>query len=442
MKSIDVRTVAVCFSPEMGWENLVTSIIISDKTVEEIKTMHKQLPTIRNNYIVMLYEAQPFNFQIFEDMAKGELKFLTVYGYNKVQTRTSEFGNLKVESKKDQTKRTPQIFLKTHDQGDLKKRKKLWDTVYGQQNLPNQFGFSRFQEMVKHCLKLEEYDHNVQKDLEITIIPPAKLETVQISGKKVSVKIHNSHKIKNLQLNFDLRNHQEDVWITPAKIDEDTNSIELEINEMLPLDILNVKLIHNKTGLRLDETDVNVPLEHVVEPFLKTFDAFCSLDDFQKMLFEPQKYGKNPTKIFENAVTWLLSFAGYESLNIGVVIKNLDNRGEKRFDKIDTNGYHVGSADIIAYEENDRLLLIDCDINTVDPKKVEKLAELGKYIKEKITCQKLKIVPLLFTPTNFTRISPSTDVMIVDKAIIKRILEAVVKGNRKHARSCLRYVGV
>jgi hypothetical protein len=32
----------------MDWENLVTSVIISDKTIEELKAEHQQLPHVRN----------------------------------------------------------------------------------------------------------------------------------------------------------------------------------------------------------------------------------------------------------------------------------------------------------------------------------------------------------------------------------------------------------
>jgi len=49
LKSIDVRTVAVCPASEEHWQNLVTSIFLSDKTVEEIKLEHKKLSIVRND---------------------------------------------------------------------------------------------------------------------------------------------------------------------------------------------------------------------------------------------------------------------------------------------------------------------------------------------------------------------------------------------------------
>ena len=116
--------------------------------------------------------------------------------------------------------------------------------------------------------------------------------------------------------------------------------------------------------------------------------------------------------------------------------------GKKKFEKVG-EGYEIGSADIIAYEENKRILLIDCTINTVDPKKVKKLAELKKHFREElIGYEKLPIVPVLFLSKDFRETSPSLDVMIAGQSVIKRIFEAVVKGNREKARSILYYSGL
>jgi len=237
------------------------------------------------------------------------------------------------------------------------------------------------------------------------------------------------------------------IWIDTREIEfektEFRNNPEVfDTKKLLPFDFLYAKLIHRDSGLTLDEKHGKVPIKNVAEPFLKTLDAFCSLDKLKKMLFEPENYGKNPDKIFENAVTWLLSLAGYETVHLGVLIKRLNGKSES-FDKLSAeSGYHIGSADIIAYEENERLLLIDCDIGTVDPEKVQKLAELKKHFREKLKgYEKLPIVAILFSPRDNRKPSPSIDVMIADQSVIRRIFEAVVQGNREKARSILYYSG-
>jgi hypothetical protein len=443
LKSIDVRTVAVCTSPEDDWQNLISSVFISDKTVDEIKAEHEQLPYVRNkeDTFAIFYTALRFDYKFFDEISHGEFHVWTPHGNNTVKARAFDPLALKVSSIVEWINDSRFIFLKARAQGDTESRKNLWNVVYQQNTFANSCGFSNIQELIKHCLKLESYDYNIQKDLEVSITPLAKIGNTQFSGKQVRVNIQNPHKLNNLQLNFNL--HPKQTWIKPHKIDAKTAHVDVKIRELSPLTTLNLALIHCDSGLTLDRTYETVPLESVADPFVKTLDTFCSLKKIEKMLFEPQKYGKNPQKIFENAVTWLLSLAGYETTNIGIIITKLNNKQEK-FDELHLkNGYHVGSTDIIAYEDNKRLFLIDCDINTVDPKKVKKLAELKKHFREKLKgYEKLPIVPILFTPLDFRETSPSPDVMVADKSVIKKMFEAVVKGNRKEARSHIQYSGI
>ena len=246
--------------------------------------------------------------------------------------------------------------------------------------------------------------------------------------------IQSSSELDGLQLNILLKRESQTMWRDTREIERTNNSIVFSVASMLPFDALEVELIHRESCLTLDRAYETVPLENATEPFLKILDGFCSIDEFRKLLFEPETE-KKPQDVFEDAVTWLLSLAGFETIRLRI--------GRKPFDKLLNNGvYHVGSADIIAYEENKRILLIDCDIGTVDPKKVQKLAELKKYFRDNLKgYEKLPIIPILFTPKDFRATFPSLEVMIADQGVIKRIFEAVAKGNREQARSLLYYPG-
>jgi hypothetical protein len=445
LKSIDVRTVAVCPSSEEDWQNLVTSIIISDKTLDEIKAEHENLRRVRNsdNQFAIFMKAYAFNYLIFDEIPNGKIRFPTPFGTNRVKTRVFNPLNLKVTSTQERLEGSTYYVLKAVDHGDLEARKNFWDIIYRQNSFAKTLGFPNVQKLIQNYLKIEKYDHNARKDLEITILPLAKIGNIRFSKKQVNINLQNPHKLNNLQLNLHLENYQRNVWLNPRQINGKDNSVAFGINNLLPLDTLIVELIHRDSGLTLDRTSKKVPLENIAEPFVKIVDTFCSLKKIEKMLFKPEEYGKNPDKIFENAVTWLLSLAGYETVNVGIIITKLNNKQEK-FDELHLkNSYHIGSADIIAYEENERLILIDCDINTVDPRKVEKLAELKKHFRDKLKgYEKLRIVPILFTPRDFRKTSPSTDVMIADQTVIKRMFEFVVKGDREQARSLLYYSGL
>ena len=442
LKSIDIRTVAVCPSSEEHWQNLVTSIFLSNKRVEEIKVEQEKIPKVRNNQFAIFCDALPFDYLIFDKISKGEIRFpMLTFGINRIKTRAFDPLTLKVTSTQEWREGSTFYVLKASDQGVLETRKKMWDIVYQQNNFVNRFGFPNVQQLIRHFLKINNYGYNVTKDFEITIPPFVKIDNVQFLDKQVTINIQNPSQLNNLQLNLKLERDRETVWLQPCEIKGTDNSLEVKINELLPFDSLTIELIHRDSGLTLDRTYKKAPLENVAEPFVKTLDAFCSLNKLQKMLFEPEKYGKSPEKIFENAVTWLLSLAGFDTIHLGKKIKKFNGK-EEQFDKLQSNGYHIGSADIIAYEENERILLIDCDIDFVDPKKVTKMADMKKHFRKQLKgYEKLPIVPILFTPIAFKKQSPSTDVMIADQSVIKRIFEAVVKGDREQARSLLYYSG-
>lgn len=442
LKSVDVRTVAVSLQSEDYWQNLVTSIFLSDKPVEIIKAEHTTLPTARNNDFAIFYDALPFDYLIFDQISNGEIRFpLSSFRRYRIKTRAFDPLALKLNSTQEWIDGSSCYILKLADIGIEEDQKKFWQIVLNQNAWAKRFGFSNIHEMIRDYLKIE-YAHGNRKDFEIVISPLAKIQNLQFSENQLIVNIQKPTELSGLQLNLQLKRDSQIVWRNTGEIEGTNYSIEFTINGLVPFDLMTVELIHRDSGLTLDRAYETVPLKNVAEPFVKTLDAFCSLDKLKKMLFEPENYGKNPEKIFEKAVTWLLSLAGYETVHLGVQITKL-NRKNESFDKLFAkSGYHIGSADIIAYEENERILLIDCDIGTVDPKKVKKLAELKKHFREKLKgYEKLPIVAILFSPKDFRETSPSIDVMIADQSIIKRIFEAVVQGNREQARSFLYYSG-
>ena len=74
---------------------------------------------------------------------------------------------------------------------------------------------------------------------------------------------------------------------------------------------------------------------------------------------------------------------------------------------------------------------------------IQDLSETKKYFREKLKdYKKMPIVPILFSPRDTRKSSPSIDVFIADQSVIKRIFEAVVQGNREKARSILSYSGL
>lgn len=210
---------------------------------------------------------------------------------------------------------------------------------------------------------------------------------------------------------------------------------------MLACDQIDVDLILRDSFLRIDKKWIFAPLENVVEPFLKTLLGFIPLEKLKKMILNPEEYGKDPSKIFEKAITWLVSLSGYSSIPLWFEVnrKTIDREkitfNKETFEILRTEtGSEFGSVDIIAYEENKRILLIDCTIRSPNEAKIRKLVDTARQLSNlRKECTQLEIIPVLVTPQKYDD-KPKKGFSIVDQKKLKRILEEVFKGNRDRAR--------
>ena len=94
----------------------------------------------------------------------------------------------------------------------------------------------------------------------------------------------------------------------------------------------------------------------------------------------------------------------------------------------------IGCADIIAYESNERILLVDCDIGGANQKKIQELIKTRQHFDINNEHKELKIIPVLFTSSTVGDLK-NNQVALVDGTIIENILEELVRGNRESARS-------
>jgi hypothetical protein len=275
------------------------------------------------------------------------------------------------------------------------------------------------------------------------VIPsPARIENLQFGDKKVEVILKKTPKLEaTLHMNLALNRENREVWrgyreVVLERGGSTTTPEVFDIQELESFDLLSVELLHKDSSLTLGRDRKEAPLLRPTEPFLKTLDSFCSLSEFEKMLFQPGHGGKRPQDVFEDAVAWLLSLAGFDVIRLKL--------GRNKFDELRVGEeYQEGSADIIAYEESKRILLVQCTSGPVDPVEVQRLADTKKYFRRKlIGYEKLPIVPILFSPRDFRKTSPSIDVMIADHSVIKRLFRAVVRGDHEKARSILNYSGM
>lgn len=442
VKSIDVRTVVVAPPSGEEWQNLVTSVFITENAVDVVKNQHSKIPRLRNNNFALLLDAYPFDYTFFGNILEGEVRFPLSFGIEKVRFRKFDPLKLKFCSKQARIKGSYKWILSATDDGLQGERMELWSVADANEIAVKREGFPDIGHFIQNRLQIE-YHKGSQKDFELSVPPLASIEKACFVKSEFEVEVKKVPNLTNLQLNLTLKRDYDTVWMDTRKVGENKSESTdvfvltkevFQLDNLLPYDLMTVELIHNESALVMDATMKYAPLENVVEPFLKTLNAFCPSSEFSSMLLEPEEYGKEPQRVFENAVTWLLSLAGYNTIYLGFKIQR-DN-GEKRFDVLRAkSGYEIGSADIIGYEENSRLLLVDCDIGPIDERKIQRLKETGKYLSGSFKeYPQLKIIPVLATPKKYEG-APRQGVRIVDRNALEKIIKELAKGNRDVARN-------
>ena len=450
LKSIDMRTVAVRSTSDGEWENLITSLTVSEKTLNEVASVQEKLPKIRNNEVALFLTAAPFDYSPFDYFVQGKIRHQRLFvggggiGIGGITIRTRQFDplKLKVTSSRRRIEGLSKRVLSSANLNSSPEREGLWAIAQSQTGLPKELYYEDMNDLLKSTLRIEEINH--AKNFELTISDLAKIENVTFSASSFVVEISKIIGLKNLQLNV-LQGRSEKggnfhtSWRNRYSIDEieaqqpsETVSVTVQPPDIFPFDSITIELIHRGSFLTIDDTWKRAPLQNVVAPYFKVLDAFCSIDMFKEMLLKPQNFEHAPELMFENAVSWLLSLAGFHTIYLGANTKATKTSFDvlRKYDK-----YQIGSADIIAYEDNERLLLVDCDIGGLDEQKIQKLVEISEYFKTLCDYGELKIVPVLFTSKSLREDDKKKPVAIVDGNLIERILEDISKGDRESARS-------
>lgn len=452
LKSIDMRTIAVWSQAGEEWENLVTSIVVSEKSADEVRIEQSKLPKL-DSQIKLFTFAGDFDFCAFEGFARGEIgqKWVVIpkvggYAYRTVRIKTRQFDplDLKLVSSQRRIADVWKWVLTATGLNSSPDREQLWTTVHNQTIVAKQLGYAEMKDLLRDVFRMDYIPHNV--DFELTIADLTKIKNIVFDVTSFEVEIEKVVGLKDLQLNVEVERtihggFSKNVLTQGFPIDkgeEKQIGKNCVLNKtvptppLFPYDSVELELIHKNSALTLDRTRERVPLQNIVEPFLKVLGDFCSIDMFKEMLLKPENFKKAPELIFENAVAWLLSLAGFHTVYLSANSKTT----KVVFDVLRKDGgYQIGSADIIAYEDNERLLLIDCDISGLDEKKIQKLIEICEHFKALCDYGELKFVPVLFTPRYFGEDMKQKPVAVVDGNVIESILEDLAKGDRESARS-------
>lgn len=455
-ESIDIRIAAARSADK--WINVITSIFLSIESEDETKAKQQQLieklPENTDMFLIIL-DSRPFRKLpiLFNQIKQGKI---TVYT-SPVQFRET----VTVQSREiDPSVLTLDLYhprylkeikdwrlIGAEAKAQEAKRQDLWPIVDSQNGFARLRGFESIYKLIGETLGIKDFSRGIDTDLVIGIPIPARIASASLSDSSLEVKTKKVFRLSDLQLNLFVnrgtptRAYPEVVWREQKLVKQckkpkirrfcyATNSTKLP--DLMAYDSIEIELIHRKLPtLDIGKTSITVPLQNPVEPFSRTLSSFCSCDVFKERLLSPEKFKKS-SMVFENAVAWLLSLAGFYVLPLGRDFEKL---------KIHETGYEVGSVDIVAYRENEYLLLIDCDTSVPDDKKIRSMItvkEHFKFIQDEHG--RPRIVSVICSPKNCQRISVDRQAInIVDKYMLTQIFEEVMKGNQTQARFHLVY---
>jgi hypothetical protein len=447
-ETLDVRIVALRL--EDKWINVITSIFLSGESEEKIESkqqqMRSEVPRGNDGVSVFLTHSSAKSIHNYLDRIKNGEPIL-VEGIE-VRFRQLDPYVLTVESLLPNFLRGIEEWklAGSQTQGKEEERSRVWPILETQNRQAKLRGYRDIYELINETLGLTDFNRGTTRDFVVGIPMPARILQLSLTDSSMNIQIKKLPGLRDLQLNLSLRKatrvmpYQKTMrriaepiidseQLTTEKCSYVTNSIELA--EIRDSDWIDVELIHRQVPtLSMDNTNLTVSLQNPSEPLAKTLSGFCSLDLLKERLLNPEKF-KKPGIEFEDATEWLLSLIGFAVVRLG--------RFEKL--KVQETNYEVGSIDIIAYKENECILLVDCDTSVPDEKKIRSVASVKdhlKFIQDEY--KRLRLVSLVFSPKDCTGITVNyQDFKIVDKHQITQLFEEMMKGDIERAQSSLVY---
>ncbi|MBN2260218.1 MAG: hypothetical protein JW702_06720 [Clostridiales bacterium] len=450
-QTIDLRIVAVKTPTKKEWQNVVTSVIARTESQEVLQKEQKKLPVIKNNDFSIFLHTLPYPSGVFDRISLGEIKLISDYGDSVIKYRKFDPLKLKVHSTKNWFDEEYSWVLRASANGVAEERKEFGAIIQNQNIEAKQLGYSNIEQLLNEIVGTEYRDGT---DFIATLSSFARIQNVSFEKNQVFVEVKRPTLLNGLQLNLTVERannfgmfkqtqkiHPRVLHVQKPKNEENYTLVQeaFNIKEVLPYDRVEAELILRSSGLTIDKMDKKAPLDDVVEPFLKTFDSFCPLEEFKSLLFDPYDYGRPPEQIFEIAVSWLLSLAGFSIIYFGKNIKVPKSPESKKFRErqfdilLAKSGLAIGCADIIAYENNEKILLVDCDIGELDASKIQRLISTRKHIEALLKINGLRIIPVLISPKQLA--THNDYVKIVDKTVLETLLKEIEKGNLESARS-------
>jgi hypothetical protein len=303
-------------------------------------------------------------------------------------------------------------------------------------------GSSDIYAAIRNHFNLEYDSTRSSYDLSVEAPVYAKINNVELLGKKLVVKITYHKNLENLFLHYDQRYYFQRQNMPETKVYNPSMGIisqrgefvdwEIELEE---LDIAQKSYENITCDLSLYIPQINsdrVSSESVhitkiiaekrlleTNPLAKIFARFCSIDEFTKLLTNPTNINKGGFKLdisdnFERAVYWLFTLNGFQAIWLG------------DHEIMDEKKHASGSTDLLCYSSTEKALaVVSCKIKVPEPDDIDKIKNLAAKIGNDIKELGIKSVPIIVSsePCDTIRETGAKNgVDIIDIHDVKKIM--------------------
>lgn len=312
----------------------------------------------------------------------------------------------------------------------------------------SQSGFHGFRELAANYLGSNN-DPSGPSCIHVLAPVPVRVARIEIdpAGKKIRVQIQRHRRLsKALKLRGEVldglwQTNQQSLTFGPIVAGERDRAFSDAPFELSSLDgHVQLRVVHDSLGIvctpRLPVRN-NVPAAYV-NPIFEVFKRFCSLDEFKSLCTEPRTLARDsakdkdmPQRLFEQYMQWLLSCFGFAALQLGAkesLYQTDEVRGAKML---------RGSLDILAYNEQRRLLLIgSCKLNPPPDKDFNNLINIKAALTETLRREaNVNVALAIFTAADHclphAGYRGENFVAVFDKKKISSLIDALNEGKQE-----------
>ncbi len=303
--------------------------------------------------------------------------------------------------------------------------------------------FSRFDDYLAALLEVNQYYFQSNPWI-FTFIPVFfRVEGIEFDDDKVEVKF-SSLSQKNLQMAFNFFNGER-YGNKSEFIDKKIQNLDLPKNDKLIHDTftmhLDTKSLGNEFELLITKNNKIVidqkrskiggywkGISEFTNPIHYIFEKFVDYDKLKKMLFdfESENY-KDPSKVFEEGVSWLLSLLGITNILLG------------KYDTIHDNGKTI-STDILGKISKNEIIIVHVTKGLPKQSDFDREKDYRINLSKSLKNPDLKIRSMYFTgsePTESQDSASTAEVNLIGHSKIALVLERLKKGEIVEAREIL-----